>query len=91
MKPCVWSLTASGHNRLSESVFFWGGVLISHACWDFACVTASHGHICSPGAPFTCLSGSFSAQMVGLGDFVLGNVLVSWRVSLDFDLIPVTV
>lgn len=36
------------------------------------------------------LSCSFPTQMVGLGIFVLGNILVSWRVSLDFDLIHVT-
>lgn len=37
-----------------------------------------------------CLSGSFSAQTVGLGNFILGSILVSWRVNLGFDLIPVT-
>jgi hypothetical protein len=43
-----------------------------------------------PPPTLACLSCSFPAQMVGLGIFVLGNIFVSWRVSLDFDLVRVT-
>lgn len=88
MKLCVWSPTASGHNRLSE---FFGG-------WGWSHMLAGTLPVSLPPrvtsaiqiVPLACLSDSFPTQMAGLRIFVLGNILASWRVSLDFDLILIT-
>lgn len=94
MKLCVWSQTASGHNRLSE-FFFRGEGGVDLTCLLglclYHCLPGSHLLSKYPPPPtLACLSCSFPAQMVGLGIFVLGNIFVSWRVSLDFDLVRVT-